>query len=68
MQIKEVTGVVEEALPGTMFRVRTEEGKEILAHLAGKMRIHRIRVLTGDRVTVEVSEYDESKGRITRRL
>lgn len=68
MQIKEVIGVVEEALPGATFRVKAEGEKEILAHLSGKMRMHRIRVLTGDRVIVEVSEYDESKGRITRRL
>ena len=68
MQTKEVFGVVEEALPGTTFRVKTEDQKEILAHLSGKMRIHRIRVLTGDRVIVEVSVYDESKGRIIKRL
>lgn len=68
MQIKEVIGVVEEALPGTMFRIKTQDQKEILGHLSGKMRIHRIRVLTGDKVIVEVSEYDETKGRIIKRL
>ena len=68
MQIKEVIGVVEEALPGAMFRIKTQDQKEILGHLSGKMRIHRIRVLTGDRVLIEVSEYDETKGRIIKRL
>lgn len=61
-------GVVEEALPSTLFRVRFDEGQEILAHLSGKMRLHHIRVLPGDRVRVELSPYDPTKGRITHRL
>ena len=61
-------GVVEEALPSTLFRVRLDEGQEILAHLAGKMRVHYIRVLPGDRVRVELTPYDPTKGRITHRL
>lgn len=57
-------GIVLEALPGIHFRVKLDEGEEILAHLAGKLRIHRIKVLPGDRVTVEVSGYDDGRGRI----
>lgn len=60
-------GQVLEALPSLHFRVRLEDGKEILAHLAGKLRIYRIRVLPGDNVTVELSPYDETKGRIVYR-
>lgn len=56
-----------EALPSTHFRVRLDSGEEIAAHLAGKLRVHRIKVLPGDKVTVEVSEYDETKGRIVYR-
>lgn len=61
-------GVVTEALPGMLFRVRIDEGAEIMAHLAGKLRLHYIRVMPGDRVRVELSEYDETKGRIVHRL
>ena len=61
-------GIVEEALPSTLFRVRLDDGREMLAHLSGKMRLHHIRVLPGDRVQVEPSPYDETKGRIVRRL
>lgn len=57
-------GIVLEALPDTHFLVRLVEGKEILAYLSGKLRISRIRVLPGDRVTVETSPYDEKRGRI----
>ncbi|MBU1071323.1 translation initiation factor IF-1 [Patescibacteria group bacterium] len=64
----EANGVVVEALPNTQFKVELEDGREILAHLAGKMRLHRIRVMPGDKVTVEMTQYDESKGRITYRL
>lgn len=60
-------GQVIEALPDTHFRVRLDDGKEILAHLAGKLRLYRIKVLLGDRVTVEISPYDEEKGRIVYR-
>lgn len=62
-----VDGVVSEVLPNTTFRVRLENGHEILAHMSGKMRIHYIRILQGDRVTVELSPYDLTKGRITYR-
>lgn len=57
-------GLVLEALPSTHFRVRLDDGQELIAHLAGKLRIHRIKVLPGDKVTVEMSPYDEKRGRI----
>jgi len=63
-----VQGLVEEALPATNFRVRLEDGSEVLAHLSGKMRLHYIRILPGDRVIVELSPYDKKRGRIVRRL
>jgi len=66
--VRKVQGVVQEALPATLFRVKTEDGKEVLAHLAGKMRIHYIKILPGDRVILEMTPYDETKGRIVRRL
>ncbi|MGQ9834048.1 MAG: translation initiation factor IF-1 [Candidatus Villigracilaceae bacterium] len=60
-------GTVVEALPGTQFRVRLENGHEVLAYLSGKMRKYYIRILLGDRVQVEMSPYDLSRGRITYR-
>jgi len=60
-------GVVLEALPSTLFRVKLEDGTEILAHLAGKLRMYRIKILPGDKVTVEMSPYDETRGRIVYR-
>ncbi len=66
-QDKEVQGVVDEALPNTLFRVTLEGGETILTYLAGKMRLHRIKVLVGDKVTVKLDPYG-GKGRITRRL
>lgn len=65
--IIEVNGVVEETLPNVMFKVRLENDHVILAHLSGKMRMHFIRILPGDSVTVEMSPYDLTKGRITYR-
>ena len=61
----EFKGVVTEILPNAMFRVKLENDHEILAHAAGKMRKHRIRVLQGDTVLVEMTPYDLTKGRIT---
>ena len=61
------TGTVLEALPSTNFRVKLDDGLEISAHLAGRLRIHRIKVLPGDRVTVEMSPYDTKRGRIVYR-
>lgn len=66
--VKTSIGTVTEALPNATFRVRMEEGQEILGHLAGKMRKYRIRVLIGDKVQVEISPYGEDKGRIIRRI
>jgi translation initiation factor IF-1 len=63
-----VTGVVIEALPATNFKVKLEDGREILAYLSGKMRQHHIRIVPGDRVTVEMTPYDERRGSISRRL
>jgi translation initiation factor IF-1 len=60
----ELSGVVEEALPGTLFKVRTQSGVEILTTLSGKLRLNKIRILVGDSVKVEVSPYDTSRGRI----
>lgn len=62
-----VQGVVEELLPNATFRIKLENGHEIMAHLSGKMRMNRIRLLPGDRVSVEMSPYDVTKGRITYR-
>ena len=61
----QIEGTIVEALPGTQFRVELENGHEIIAYLSGKMRKYYIRVLLGDRVTVEMSPYDLSRGRIT---
>lgn len=61
----EMEGTVVETLPNTMFRVELDNGHVITAHISGKMRKHYIRILTGDRVTVEMTPYDLSKGRIT---
>ena len=58
---------ITDTLPNTMFRVELENGHEIIAHISGKMRKHYIRILTGDKVTVEMTPYDLSKGRITYR-
>jgi len=63
----EVEGTIIEALPGTQFRVRLDNGHEILAYLSGKMRKYYIRILLGDRVRVEMSPYDLNRGRITYR-
>ena len=61
----EMEGTVIETLPNTMFRVELDNGHVITAHISGKMRKHYIRILTGDKVTVEMTPYDLSKGRIT---
>lgn len=64
----EVEGKVVDTLPNAMFKVELENGATILAHVSGKIRMHYIRILPGDRVTVELSPYDLTKGRITYRL
>ncbi|EKU93561.1 Translation initiation factor IF-1 [Alloiococcus otitis] len=63
----EVEGTILETLPNAMFKVELENGHEILAHVSGKIRMNYIRILPGDKVTVEMSPYDLSKGRITYR-
>jgi len=63
-----MTGTVKETLPNTTFRVEIDGGHEVLAHISGRMRVHYIKVLPGDRVVVEMSPYDLSRGRIVQRL
>jgi len=63
-----VEGVVKESLPNATFRVELENGHQLLAHVSGKIRMHFIRILPGDKVTVEVSPYDLAKGRIVYRV
>ncbi len=63
-----VEGTVEEALPNAMFRVKLDTGHEVLAHVSGKMRMHFIKILPGDRVKVELSPYDLTRGRIIFRM
>ena len=64
----EVEGEVTECLPNTLFRVKLGNGRIVLAHLSGKMRLHFIRILPGDRVKLEMTPYDPTKGRITYRM
>lgn len=63
----EVEGTVEEVLPNTVFKVKLQNGHTVIAHVSGKIRMHTIRILPGDRVTVEISPYDITRGRITYR-
>ena len=63
----EIEGLVIDTLPNAQFKVRLENGHEILAHVSGKIRMHYIRILPGDKVTVEISPYDLTRGRITYR-
>ena len=64
----EIDGVVKESLPNTLFRVELPDGQLVLYHLSGKMRMHFIRILPGDKVRVEMTPYDRAKGRITYRI
>jgi len=64
----EVEGIVNEALPNAMFRVELSNGHKVLAHISGRIRLHYIRILPGDRVLVELSPYDLTRGRITYRF
>ena len=64
----EVEGVVTDALPNAMFKVQLENGHEVLAHVSGKLRMNYIRIVPGDKVKLEMSPYDLSKGRITWRV
>ncbi len=62
-----IDGIVQEALPSTLFRVKLDNGKVVLAHLAGKLRIHRIKILPGDKVTIEMASLEDDRGRIVYR-
>jgi translation initiation factor IF-1 len=64
-EMVELEGVVDEVLPNTMFRVKLTNGHDIVAYASGKIRKHRIRILAGDRVTIEMSPYDMTKGRVS---
>ena len=63
--VMEIEGIVVDTLPNAQFKVKLENGHEIIAHVSGKIRMHYIRILPGDRVTVEISPYDLTRGRIT---
>lgn len=67
-EIIKLQGIIKETLPSTTFRVELENGHEILAHISGRMRVNYIRLLPGDKVLVEMSPYDLTKGRIVQRL
>jgi translation initiation factor IF-1 len=64
----ELEGLVEDAMPGTLFKVKCDSGQSVLATLSGKLRINKVRILPNDRVRVEVSPYDPSRGRIVWRI
>ena len=63
--VMEIDGIVVDTLPNAQFKVKLENGHEIIAHVSGKIRMHYIRILPGDRVTLEISPYDLTRGRIT---
>jgi translation initiation factor IF-1 len=67
-ELIKVEGVVLETLPSTTFKVKLENGHEVLAHISGRMRVHYIKLLPGDKVEMEMSPYDLTRGRITKRL
>ncbi len=67
-ELVKVEGIVEETLPSTTFKVKLDNGHSVLAHISGRMRVNYIRLLPGDRVLIEMSPYDLSKGRIIQRL
>ncbi|MDP2629377.1 MAG: translation initiation factor IF-1 [Candidatus Harrisonbacteria bacterium] len=66
--VSEETGTIEEILPGGSFRVKMEDGRLVTGILSGKMRMYRIKIVPGDKVTMEFSPYDQNRGRISRRL
>lgn len=67
-EVIELEGEIVEALPNALFKIKLDSGQEILGHLSGKMRIHYIRIVGGDRVKVQMTPYDLTKGRIVKRL
>jgi len=66
--LEKVNGIVLEALPGATFKVKLDNDREVLAYISGKIRMYRIKILVGDKVIVEFSQYDDKRGRIIRRL
>ncbi len=66
--LEKVNGTVQEALPGATFRVKLDDGRELLAYVSGKMRMYHIKILLGDKVVIELTGYDDKRGRIVRRL
>lgn len=66
-EITKNKGIITEALPNAQFRVDLEDGRKVLAHLSGKMRLYKIRVMPGDKVVIEMNSYDDQRGRITYR-
>ncbi|HZX01184.1 MAG TPA: translation initiation factor IF-1 [Candidatus Paceibacterota bacterium] len=66
--MEKVNGIVLEALPGATFKVKLDNDREVLAYISGKIRMYRIKILVGDKVIVEFSQYDDKRGRIIRRL
>lgn len=67
-KVKQFEGSVEEALPAGMFRIRLKDERLVIGYLAGKMRLYHIKIIPGDRVLIDFSQYDETRGRIVRRL
>lgn len=67
-EVLQIEGIVRETLPNAMFKVKIEGGSEVLAHVSGKMRMNYIRILPGDKVVIELSPYDLTRGRIIRRF
>lgn len=63
----EIDGVINESLPNSTFRVKLDDGRIVLCHVAGKMRLHHIKILPGDKVKVEMTSYDEARGRVVYR-
>lgn len=66
--LEKINGTVLEALPGATFRVKLDDGREVLAYASGKIRMYHIKILMGDRVIVELTQYDDKRGRVIRRL
>lgn len=66
--LEKINGIVQETLPGATFRVKLDDDREVLAYASGKMRIYHIKILVGDKVIVELTQYDDKRGRIIRRL
>lgn len=68
LKVVRIEGIIEETLPNLLFRVRTKNDEEILAYLGGRLKLHRIQVIVGDKVIVEMPAFEKKKGRIIRRL